>query len=375
MFLAIAATVATGCAFDAASVGEGEQSERIGEQEQPLADLVLCPTCIQPPLDFLSDSYCDPKKYESCSLQADGPNADLKIKIYQCPVVGPHDYYLRTSCEVEPGWTVIGGGGQILDAAADKVVLDGSFPDAGLWAPDHVREKWVAEHDMKGERLWRVGSSVVVGGTPRPHRLKAFAIGIKLKGYDNVKHFAPVRVIWSDAYRAYWTTPPAVEETRPKAAVKVRAGDILLGGGYIVHEAPVSVPGPGMAIVYAYAQGMLDGTWHTAASNLGSGALGHVQAVAISIDSCPDRWSTCISSRKKTSDTSSNGTGTRAAFAQSPGDGYLLTGMGFWSSNWNRPLATLFPVPQQMWTNAGVKASTTGDASGEVIGYALHIRR
>lgn len=132
-----------------------------------------------------SDNCCDPSKYESCSLQAEGADPDVKIKTYQCNVVGPQSS-IETSCEVEPGWTVIGGGAQILDAASDEVNLARSAPEPVYSAP---------EDDLKGARVWRLGSTSI-DGHRHAHRLRPFAIGIKLKGYDNVTNFAPLHAAW-----------------------------------------------------------------------------------------------------------------------------------------------------------------------------------
>jgi hypothetical protein len=342
----------SGCVLDTTSAADGPGEEPAGEQRQTLVTHIgFCPQCLLPLLcnPLLSDDCCDPSKYESCSLQAEGPDADVKVKLYQCRVVGPENYRIDTHCEVEPGWTVIGGGGQVLDADADDVKLAISYPEAGYFFP---------EDDMRGARKWRVATGR--REEPRPHRLKPYAIGIKLRGYDNVNHFAPLRVTSSG-----WTTK---ELARPSTTVKVRPGDILLGGGFSLATLRPSL-GPSLGVVRAYAEGMLEGTWHAAASNVGNGSLGDINGVAISIDSCPDRWSSCFSARKNVTEQSSTGTGLRTATPQSPGGGYLLTGMGFWSNNWNRPLNAMLQVP------GGARISTIGDASGHVTGQALHLRR
>lgn len=119
----------------------------------------------------------------------------------------------------------------------------------------------------------------------------------------------------------------------------------------------------------------MNGTWRVSASNLGTCQLGDVVGIGISIDSCPDRWSTCFSDSKVVSATSASGTGIRTAFAANPGAGYLLAGVGFNSNGWLRPLDALVPVAPRGWLTGGAQASTSGDTPGKVTALGVYLKR
>lgn len=263
-----------------------------------------------------SDSCCDSTKYTTCSLLTTPGNTDFKVKFYHCPTTA-ESMNPSSSCEVEPGWTLIGGGARVVSPNVSQGVIQVNRPDQTF------------SDSLQVNRRWRVASAARDFGDA--HAISAHAIGIKMARYDNVNHLSPIKVTWSG-----WVMPFS---SRPHARAQVPSGELLLGGGW---EAGPGSLGRRMWIVDAYPEGMRNGTFVVNGSDLGRTFVDSVQAYAISIARCPSRWSSCFSDRKIVTSTGTTGTGQRLAVAITD-PGFLTTGIGFSSSSWHAPVYDFFP--------------------------------
>jgi hypothetical protein len=245
-------------------------------------------------------------------------NSDFKIKFYHCPQTLEYTD-VSSLCPVEPGWTLIGGGGAVVGADPTAGAIVANRPE--LLFPDDL-------HALQKYRTWEVRAVGREFGTKVA--VSSWAIGIKMAGYDNVNNMSPIHESWSD-----WTQPFS---SRPQSRCQVPAGQLLLSGGW---DSGFDRSNR-MWVVDSYPDGMRNGTWIVNGSDLGHTFIDSVQASCISIEPCPSRWSSCFSDRKILRSTGAVGTGMRLAAAITP-DGFLTTGVGFSSSSWYAPTYSLFP--------------------------------
>jgi hypothetical protein len=278
--------------------------EAVGEVQQAICNPATSDTC------------CDSSKYTSCSVITTPGNTDFKVKFYHCPAT-PESMAPSSTCEVEPGWTLIGGGARVVSPNVSQGVVTANKPDQTF------------SDSLQVNRRWRVSS--VARDFGDAHAISAHAIGMKMAGYDNVNHLSPIKVTWSG-----WAMPFS---SRPQAGAQVPAGELLLGGGW---DAGSGSLGHRMWVVDAYPVGMRNGTFVVNGSDLDRNLVDSVQAYAISIARCPSRWSSCFSDRRITTSTGPTGTGQRRAAAITA-PGFLTTGIGFNSSSWHAPVYDLFP--------------------------------
>ena len=336
----------SGCAFDAASMPDGVDAEPAADAQQAL-------------IPFDPDKGCDPAKYTACYLQSSGPTADFKVKMYECPATASGSK-LEANCQVEAGWTLIGGGGQILDAAVGDVLLTSSRP----------RDTTSAD-SLYNDRTWHISTEST--GAAHNHRVVVHAIAMRMKGYDNVNKIAPITLrggTWSPF------------DIHPHAAVKVPSTDILLGGGWL---STGDVEGPQdsryMAIVDAYATAGLDGTLRNGTWTInGSSTIAilkeSIVPYAISVRACPLEWSSCFSASQIIATKSTTGSGTRAASALNTNSGYYTTGVGAISSSYLRPIFRFRPLRPQADDFGGGHAATFDDGeAGYVKVQALTLAR
>lgn len=302
----------TSCAFDTGTAEQVEATEAApGEAQQALCD------------PKTSDDCCNSAQYSQCFLQPAPANADFKIKIYHCKDTGP-GYLHRATCPVEPGWTVIGGGGEVMGVPVGDAQLLSSRPS----------------DDIHTNLYWRVQSAdtrhVNYGN------LALFSIGMKMKGYDNSspENYAPIQVSYARGQYG----------GRSTATVQVPNGQLLIGGGFNTRER--------LYVVDAYATGMLNGSWIVNGSDFGFDMPYFVEAYAVSVDLCPSRWSSCFSDRKIVRNDSDTGNDIQAAFAMNQADGFYPTGVGFISSSWERTVFRAIPIPAQYAQNGGAAVGT-----------------
>jgi hypothetical protein len=107
----------------------------------------------------------------------------------------------RASCMVPPDYALIGGGAEVDVTTSQSVaVLTGSYPDTGLVA-------WIAESKAHLADV--------------PHRVRAYAIGLKVGGWDADTIHAMTQVFSSTSDVT----------NHPSATVSVPSDYVMLGGG------------------------------------------------------------------------------------------------------------------------------------------------
>ena len=120
----------------------------------------------------------------------------VNLKVCDWSDTAPHP---QSTCELDPGWVLVGGGAEIDGSGLDGPMLWGSFPDFG--------QAWTA----------RSKDHVV----SFPHRVRAYAVGMQLVDMD----YATLNGLVTR------TPDTSVPSSRPSAAVAIPQGDIMLGGG------------------------------------------------------------------------------------------------------------------------------------------------
>lgn len=344
LVLGLGALTFGGCALetssDVAEQGGPAVNETVGSVQQAICDPIK------------SDFCCDSTKYASCNVMRTPGNTDFEIKIYHCPET-VESTGVTSWCAVEPGWTLIGGGGAVVGADPTKGAIVVNRPEHLF--PDDL-------HSLQTYRSWEVYAVGRERGTKVS--ISAWAIGIKMAGYDNVKNLSPIHLSWSD-----WTQPFT---SRPQSRCQVPAGQILLSGGWDSgfdndHR---------IWVVDSFPDGMRNGSWIVNGSDLGHTFVDSVQASCISIEPCPSRWSSCFSDRRISRSTSSVGTGMRLAAAITP-DGFLTTGVGFSSSSWYAPMYSLFPYNVESAPQGAAIAGVYpfGNATAAVTAFATALAR
>ncbi len=83
----------------------------------------------------------------------------VTVRIKQCAPTPPQE--ITTTCPVDSGFVLIGGGAEILGEGSPGALLTASFPDVGLTT-------WTAS--SKDQNLFF------------PHQLSAYSVGLKLAG-------------------------------------------------------------------------------------------------------------------------------------------------------------------------------------------------
>ena len=364
---------ASACAFEeapgadelAGDVGSGGVSgESLGEGQEALAlagtsgtGLVLPDFPIIDPCIF-TVTCCDPAKYRKCHLQSDGPTADVKVKVYDCVASTSTDEINNRACEVEPGWTLIAGGARFRDAY-DGVTIWDSHPGG-----DGSR-KWYSSSKLREDYAYPFDG----------YSLQTYAIGMKLKGYDNVEHHVPVSIT---------TSAGPTDRNDPAVSVKVPNNHLLLSAGF-THAKPganglfalIGDCNPRLHELYADRQ--LNGTVHASSTSVRA-CQGGLNAIAVSIPRCPPRWNGACFEHKMISETSPIPSTPQAlhlniAFAKIPdGQRWVMTGMGSKSGSKKRyfdEMNALFDV----WSDDGAYIGSVGDAQGPLTAQAFLLRK
>lgn len=123
----------------------------------------------------------------------------VTVRITQCPATTPHQLN-TTTCSVDGGFVLIGGGAEVIGEGSPGALLTASFPDAGLTT-------WTAS--SKDHHL------------TYSHQLRAYAVGLKLAGVSVPTLQSFMRVVSLRSTRSQ----------RPSVSIGVPGGYNLIGGG------------------------------------------------------------------------------------------------------------------------------------------------
>jgi hypothetical protein len=241
---AVSIALVPGCSLQAGAEGESAEHETAGRVSESVA--VSCP----------------PGNYDACAEMTD-VSGTIKVRTYECRFT-PSQQLNIASCQVEPGFVLVGGGAQIegVQSAQPGALLFGGYPhtDKRTWiaeSKDHVR--------------------------PYNHRLRAFAIGLQLKNMTETALRTAVR---------YTIANSAGNVSQPSAcAMVINSSEILIGGGA---RAIFEVGGPGQLLLRSNPSVCKDPTsgkfidgWLAESKDHVVSDPGQVSAYAISIDTCP----------------------------------------------------------------------------------------
>jgi hypothetical protein len=138
----------------------------------------------------------------------------VTIRIKECgwSATAPHP---TATCAVDPDFVLVGGGAQIENQG--NALLVASYPDPGL-------STWIASSK---DHYYHYS-----------HRVRAYAIGLRLAGVSSVTLRSYVRM---------WSRPSSFASARPEATMEVPPGYKLIGGG-----AQVTWQGEGILLTDSY---------------------------------------------------------------------------------------------------------------------------
>jgi len=123
----------------------------------------------------------------------------VTVRIKQCAPTASREIN-TTTCPVDSGFVLIGGGAEILGEGSPGALLTASFPDLGLTT-------WTAS--SKDQHLFF------------PHQLSAYSVGLKLAGVTPQTLFSFMKV----------TSVRSIASEHPSTAISVPGGFTLVGGG------------------------------------------------------------------------------------------------------------------------------------------------
>lgn len=221
--LAVSALVlgaASGCSVEAAEVGEDES---VASQAQALR----------------RDLFYDSTRRIEIQVKTCGWST-----LAQVP---------SATCTVDAGYVLVGGGAEVEGEAAGGGLLTHSGPANTFY--------WAAASKAHITPLW--------------HRIRAYAVGMKLSGMSEATLRSLVTI----------TRRTSAVSSRPTASVSIPYGHVLLSGG-----AFVTANGPGMLLTESYPTG---GTsqWTASAKDHQAPDAGTVTTSVLSIPEClNDQW-------------------------------------------------------------------------------------
>lgn len=200
-------------------------------------------------------------------------SGQIHVRVKQCDWVGPAAHP-STSCAVDPGYVLVGGGAEIERNPGGTPLTKGglltrSKPNADILT-------WLAsskDHAFSD-----------------PHRLRAYAIGMKLQRANGT--FLTTNDLLGQMYRFVQTSeeianhPFAVADIR--GSFSFQEGDVMLGGG----AEALGTFGGGQLLI---ASTPLTATgWLVAAKDHGVSDPSFVEASVIGIRRCPATWGRCF---------------------------------------------------------------------------------
>ena len=265
------------------------------------------------------------------------PTGRITINVTQCDWVGPSQMPSDRHCAVPSDFARVGGGAEIEGSAQPGALLVASYPRE----PDHE---------------WAVVSRDHV--QPYPHRVRAYAIGMKLAGVSTAALRSMVQV---------FDSPASPLGELPSSTVSVPAGYIMLGGGgYVVSS------GAGLFLTASYPSS--DTSWTVSAKDHEVFDRGNVFASAIGIPACPAGFGGCLKSeRLQSSQINHSGytnllAGLSKEVFSCPGARVTYTGAG-------RMLTDVYPLMNttDMIAAAWSKDHDIVDAGGQTSVYFMHV--
>jgi hypothetical protein len=315
----------TGCMVDATG-GEGTSGEAavesVGEVKSPFSVVA-----------------CDTNIYDACYEHIDS-SGFISIRYYTCKL-SALSQHPTAECPVEDDRVLIGGGAQIDGSPSPGAMLVGSHP------PEFVNlrhAKWSAE---SADHIYA-----------NPHRLRAYAIGMRLAHYTTDQLANVVKVSSTFAFPA---------SSAPVATISVpHQGDVMLGGG-----AYTAAPAPGQLLVASTPASTT--SWVVKSKDHIQAAAGFAYAYIVSMPSQPPGLDYSIGSVMG-SNSSRNQTGYTYTYAGASLNDRVVTGIGGETtySGWGRLLVDLYPSIQGSGT-VTMRSKDHGFADSGSYDYARYI--
>jgi hypothetical protein len=242
------------------------------------------------------------------------------------------------TCSVDSDFVLIGGGAEIVGSGTPNAVLTGSFPGSDLTT-------WTAkskDHQMS-----------------YPHKLRAYAIGLRLKNVPSttLRNYM------------YFSASPLAYGQHPNTTASLPPGYRLIGGG-----AKANWVSNGLLLTASYPDGF---QWVAAAKDHGLAEIGSVQSFAIGITAGTIPGFGSITTTASSAFVwASSGHASEHVY---PPTGWLLSSIGGRAEygNYGRLLAGLIPAvdtPNVAKSLASSKDHYAVD-SGNTWAYAISIQR
>jgi hypothetical protein len=270
------------------------------------------------PVERVSGSLvgCDPAVYEGCWDHIN--TSKVTTRVYVCKRTAVAASSARAQCPVEPDFVLVGGGAEIIGAPEPAGLLTSSYPfNSTTW--------------------WAQSNSVQSGSL---HKLRAYAIGLKLDGLSRAMVEAAIR------RRSVNST----DSQAPSASLTVPAGHLLLSGGARTHD---------IARHFLTASYPVDTvTWKASAKDHNVPFVSYIETHTISIAACPSlRVNYCLTSHHLSGDSPVGDSYETATVASA----LPVVGVGAYSLSVEpavgRLLTDMFPI-----TGSSHGASATGKA-------------
>jgi len=203
---------------------------------------------------------CSDPKYTKCGETVD-QSGTITVRTYQCGW-SPTSQAPFAGCSVEPDFLLVGGGIEVDD-------LSNQIPGAllvGSWPSNNPNNGSQVGDDWSGFSKDQI--------SPNPHRIRAYAIGLKLAGVSKASLQAQSFIHSAESSTTLSHAPTVT-------AVDNRPGDIVVGGGGY----GVSSNGMGQLLTSTRPEG--SNGWTTSSKDHGISDPGRVVSVVIGIPRCP----------------------------------------------------------------------------------------
>lgn len=270
------------------------------------------------------------------SFTADFTDASgrVQVRIKTCPWSQPSRRNVAT-CSVDSEFALVGGGAEVEGNGAPGALLDSSYPNSTL-------STWTASSKDHSSAY--------------DHRLRAFAIGLKLSGVS-------VTTLRRNLTRVVASSASDVQV--PIAAAEVPPGYTLISGGAMAHW-DVS----GLLLTKSYPEAGLV-RWNAEAKAHGSSELGTVDAIAVGIrNPFPDFGDLDVRIDAASTD-ATGGYGTAQVFLES---GYVASGIGGradWPAS-GRLLTDVLPIASMPNFEQAGAIARSNDHSDLAVGGSTH---
>lgn len=278
----------------------------------------------------------DPSIHETYYDDTDS-TGNLSVRIYKCKPSAVRAYPV-TYCPVEDDYVLIGGGAEVVGTPSPGAMLTASYALSNRWiasSKDHY--------------------------SSNPHQVRAWAVGLKLRGTVAATLRNDVTTV----------TVASASGTQPSAVAQITDSNyILVGGG-----AYVSTTGPGQLLTASFPAGA--NAWYASSKQHLLSSHGLVNVQAIGIRKRPSGLSYCLArSVRNVNNIPSNG-GYSTSIAVNDNSSAVTVGFGAIArtsnANSHRFLTQVFPL----WVGNGGTYATTKDhivpGGGSTDAYAVRI--